>query len=320
MSRQLPSLSALRAFEAAARLRSFKQAAQELAVTATAISHRIRVLEAYLERPLFVRKVRAVELTAQGQILLAAVSSGFHTIALAIEQVRQPGRASVTLSTTPAFATKWLVPKLGAFQAMHPDIDLHVHASNAPVDLKAGATDLAIRYGQGCYPGLAATLLLEDRFAPVASPALLAVTRQDASQWPLIHFDWHRPLPLDLTWAAWARKAGREPLDLPAGVRYSEESHAIQAAVAGQGVALLSLLLVEEELRLGLLQVVAEPTLPAMSYYLLKPDQGRISDAATAVEGWLMRASGSSPHGAGVPPTGPPGPETQVVGPLVAAQ
>src|ERR1700757_5041143 len=119
MALRLPSLTSLRAFETAARLRSFKKAAEELAVTATAISHRIRVLEEYLERPLFLRKVRAVELTPDGQTLFAAVSSSFQTIAVAIEQVRKPRRVSVTLSATPAFATKWLVPKLASFQAAH---------------------------------------------------------------------------------------------------------------------------------------------------------------------------------------------------------
>ncbi|MHC6225009.1 LysR substrate-binding domain-containing protein [Pseudomonas sp. X10] len=291
MAIRLPSLSALRAFEAAARLRSFKMAAEELAVTATAISHRIRVLEEYLERPLFLRKVRAVELTADGQILLTAVSSGFQTIAGAIEQVRRPRRASVTLSATPAFASKWLVPKLAAFQAAHPDIDLHVHASNAPVDLNAGMADLAIRYGHGHYQGVTATLLLEDRFAPVASPLLLATVGKDASQWPLIHFDWHRPQPVDLTWEAWVHASGRQPIKLSDGIRYSEESHAIQAAVAGQGVALLSVLLVEEELRMGLLRIVAEPALKGMSYHLLKPVQRPVPEAVSVVEAWLIRVA-----------------------------
>lgn len=291
MTTRLPSLSALRAFEAVARLNSFKKAAEELAVTATAISHRIRVLEEDLERPLFVRKVRAVELTPDGQTLLAAVSSGFQAIAMAIEQVRRPRRASVTLSATPAFATKWLVPRLAAFQTVYPDIDLHVHASNAPVDLNAGTADLAIRYGHGHYPGLIATLLLEDRFAPVASPTIRAAIRQEASQWPLIHFDWHRPLPMDLTWAAWMRASGHPPSDLSTGIRYSEESHAIQAAVASQGVALLSLVLVEEELRMGLLEIVAEPVLKGMSYHVLKPGRRSVSDAVLAVEDWLVRSA-----------------------------
>jgi LysR family transcriptional regulator, glycine cleavage system transcriptional activator len=287
----LPSLASLRAFEAAARLHSFKKAAEELAVTATAISHRIRVLEEYLERPLFLRKVRAVELTQDGMTLFTAVGSGFQTIALAIEQVRKPRRASVTLSATPAFAAKWLVPRLASFQATHPDIDLHVHASNTPVDLDTGTADLAIRYGHGCYKDVRATLLLEDRFAPVASPGLLTASGLDASQWPLIHFDWHRPPPVDLTWGAWARETGREPSCLSRGIRYSEESHAIQAAVSGQGVALLSLLLIEEELRLGLLRIVASPALKAMSYHVLKSARHPPSGAVALVEDWLLRTA-----------------------------
>ena len=285
----------MRAFEAAARLRSFKQAADELAVTATAISHRIRVLEADLERPLFVRKVRAVELTGDGQILAAAVSSGFQAMAVAVEQIRRPRRAAVTLAATPAFATKWLVPKLGAFQAAHPDIDLHVQASNAPVDLEAGAVDLAIRYGHGHYPGVTATLLLADRFAPVANPALLARVGQDVSQWPLIHFDWHRPPAVELTWSAWARTKGDAFDGMLAGIRYSEESHAIQAAVAGQGVALLSLLLVEEELRMGVLQVAAEPVLEGMSYHLLNAQRRPLSAAAATVHAWVMHVACNTP-------------------------
>ena len=291
MNLRLPSLTSLRAFEAAARLRSFKKAAEELAVTATAISHRIRVLEKYLERPLFLRKVRAIELTPDGEVLFVAVRSGFQAIAAAIEQVRKPRRASVTISTTPAFATKWLVPKLASFQAAHPEIDLHVHASNAPVDLNAGTADLAIRYGHGHYEGATATLLLKDRFAPVASPGLLATISHDAAEWPLIHFDWHRPLPVDLTWSAWARKAGRRPSDMSTGIRYSEESHAIQAAVSGQGVALLSLLLVEEELNLGLLRIASEPTLEGMSYHVLKPNLRPLSEAISTVENWLVQVS-----------------------------
>jgi LysR family glycine cleavage system transcriptional activator len=264
-------------------------AAEELAVTPTAISHRIHVLEEYLECRLFIRKVRAVELTPEGQTLRAAVSGGFQSIAAGIEQVRKPRRAAVTLSTTPAFATKWLVPKLAAFQAEHPDIDLHVHASNMPVDLNAGTADLAIRYGDGRYKGATATLLFEDKFAPVASRTLAASIDTDPGQWPLIHFDWHRPPPLELTWAAWARQTGHEPSRLSTGIRYSEESHAIQAAVSGQGVALLSLLLVEEELRMGLLRIVAKPTLRGMSYHVLKPGERPVSPMVSRVEEWLIR-------------------------------
>jgi LysR family glycine cleavage system transcriptional activator len=296
VTQRLPSLSALRAFEAAARLRSFKKAADELSVTATAVSHRIRVLEADLERPLFLRKVRAVELTMDGEALFAAVHSGFQTITSVVAQLRHPSRASVTLSATPAFAAKWLVPRLAAFQTTYPDIDLRIHASNAPVDLNAGTADLAIRYGQGQGEGTTASLFLKDRFAPVASPALAKTIGSDVARWPLIHFDWHRPLPVDLTWTAWAIQTGSPLSGVTAGIRYSEESHAILAAVAGQGVALLSMLLVEDELRLKLLQTVAEPPLQGLAYYLLKPARRALPGAVSTVEGWLMRvANGEEP-------------------------
>lgn len=291
MAYRLPSLTALRAFEAAARLSSFKKAAEELSVTATAISHRIRVLEEDLERSLFLRKVRAVELTAEGEELFTAVHSGFDTIATAVERLRQPRRASVTLSATPAFATKWLVPRLANFQTRHPDIDLHIHACDAPVDLQSGVVDLAIRYGNGPYEGMSTTLLLENQFAPIANPQLKAAINPDISQWPLIHFDWYLPAGMEVSWNAWLRACGHDEHIAASGIRYSDESHAIQAAIAGQGVAMLSLLLVEEELRLGLLEVVAKPTLKGMSYHLLKCNVARPHqqpEAVAAVENWLI--------------------------------
>ena len=291
MPTPLPSLTSLRAFEAAARLLSFKKAAEELSVTATAISHRIRVLESFVDRPLFVRQVRAVALTPDGATLYAAVSGAFQGMAAAIEQLRHPHRDTVTLSTTPAFAAKWLLPKLAAFQAAHPSIDLHVHASNAAANLNGGAADLAIRYGVGPFPGATATLLLRDRFAPVASPSLTLASGQDPATWPLVHFDWHRPTPAELSWPAWSRAAGIAFADPAAGPRYSEESHAIQAAIAGQGVALLSVLLVQDELKLGLLRVVSEPLLDAMAYHVLAPDRRPVSDAVQATRDWLIQVS-----------------------------
>ena len=297
MSQRLPSLISLRAFESSARLRSFKKAADELAVTAAAISHRIRDLEEFLERPLFIRKVRAVELTPEAERLYLAVHHGFETMAQAIDHIRRPQRANVTLSATPAFAAKWLVPRLAAFQAQHPDIDLHVHASNAPADLEAGNVDLAIRYG--LYPSAtdgnaSATLLLQDQFAPVARPAMAHEVKQGFAHWPLIHFDWQERQPKGLTWNAWAQAAGY-PLSAlsqraadSSEIRYSEETHAIQAAVAGQGVALLSVVLVEEELRLGLLKVVAPPMLEAFSYRLLKSGRSQHSEPVEKVERWLV--------------------------------
>ena len=293
MRRRIPSLSALRAFEAAARARSFKQAADELAVTATAVSHRIRALEDEIGCRLFVRKTRAVDLTPEGRSLYSAVREGFDTIAAGVEKLRQRARPLVKLSTTPAFAAKWLVPRLAAFQAQHPSIDIHVHASNRPVDLSARTIDIAIRYGAGRYEGMKSTLLLQDRFAPVASPTLGIASAADLSRCPLIHFDWEQPLPVDLTWAAWGRAAQLPELNTETGIRYSDESHAIQAAVAGQGVALLSLVLIEQELKLGVLESRLEPVLDGLAYYIVRPERAGHDSAAAIVEAWLVEQASS---------------------------
>jgi LysR family glycine cleavage system transcriptional activator len=293
MKKRIPALSSLPAFEAAARLRSFKQAADELAVTATAISHRIRALETELGCVLFVRKTRAIELTAAGQSLFVAVRDGFDTIATGVERLRQRARPTVRLSTTPAFAAKWLVPRLAHFQRAHPNVDLHVHAAYEPVDLNRGTIDLAIRYGQGRYEDMQATLLLQDRFAPVASPALQVTNAQSLLQRPLLHFDWARPASLDLSWSAWARAAGLPQLDVASGIRFSEESHAIQAAIAGQGVALLSLVLIQEELKLGLLESRLQPILEGYAYYVVRPLRATRSPAAATVENWLLQEATS---------------------------
>lgn len=288
MNRRLPSLSALRAFEAAARHLSFKQAAQELSVTATAVSHQIRALEQELGLTLFVRKTRAVALTPQGAELHVEIRGSFERMAAAIDRIREPERRVITLTTTPAFASKWLVPRISRFASAHPGIDLHVHASNEAVDLHTGAVDLAVRYGQGGDPRLHETLLWQDHFAPVASRRLPLRCAMDLARMPLIHVDFlWRPLSF-LCWETWAQAAGVQGMDTAAGVRYSDESHAIQAVVAGQGVALLSLALVRSELDMGLLQAPIGPVLDGLAYRLVRPLSRPASAGVAAVERWLQ--------------------------------
>lgn len=285
--RRLPPLSQLRAFEAAARLGSFKRAAQELSVTPAAISHQVKALEEQLGLALFERRTRQVVLTPPGRQLLPALSAGFDTMAEAVAALRaQRQAASVTLSTTRAFMAQWLLPRLAAFRARHPRIELYLHADEAPVDVAAGEADLAIRYGTGPYPGLEATRLLEDRYRGVCSPQLKIRARRQLPQCTLIHFEWQRPWPDAPDWARWHREAG-VPSGTSRGLRFSEEVHAIQAAIAGQGVALLSDVLVQEELRRGVLRVPFGPALPGPGYWLLqRPGAG---PAARQVARWLMR-------------------------------
>lgn len=286
-TKPLPSLDALYLFEAAARLQSFKLAAAERHLSATAISHAIRKLEAALGCALFVRQVRAVTLTPEGERLLAAVQSGLQTIAGAITAIRHSARHTVTLSVTPEFAALWLVPKLAAFQAQHPAIDLHIHTSYQPVDLPAGMADLAVRYGHGDDANLVALPLFRETFAPVAAPALARTLARDARQWPLIHMDWHHK-KLAHDWASWARAAAIDPAALQDGVRYFDGSHAVQAALGGQGVALLGLSLLHDLLQQNLLTIVAAPHLPAAAFHVCAARNRPLSAAALQVRDWLL--------------------------------
>lgn len=287
MKRRLPSLSALRSFEAAARLQSFKLAAEELSVSATSISHQVRALEEALDVRLFLRKTRAVELTAEGRILLQATGNGFDTIAAGVERLRREQRRTVTLSTTPAFAARWLVPRLAAFNASHPAITLNVHASNQPVDLEGGAADLAVRGGSGHFAGLHAQRLIQTGFAPVASPRLKLRKAGDVARHTLLHFDWQRGNRAAQTWDKWARVAG-VALDAANGVRFSEESHAVQAAIAGQGIVLTAVPLVRQEISMGLLEAPVGPVLGGFDFYVVRPEGGEVRAEVRAVEDWLL--------------------------------
>jgi LysR family glycine cleavage system transcriptional activator len=291
--RRLPPLSALRAFEAAARHASFKRAAEELAVTPTAISHRIRVLEDHTGLRLFVRTVRQVTLTEAGAQLYPVLREGFDAIEAVLARLAETRRRDrVTVSATHAFTAKWLVPRVARFHALHPDIDLQLHASDEAVDLDAHGVDLAVRYGSGPYPGLAADVMFADAYAPVANP-MLGVTSVEALQSvPLIHFDWKRSAPANPTWEHWFAQAGIAWPPARGQLRYSDEGHAIQAAVAGQGVALLSLALVADDIAAGHLVRPFGPAIAGHTYHLVMRPDPQPGAAVRAVADWLREESG----------------------------
>lgn len=269
--RRLPPLSALRAFEAAARHGSFKHAANELAVTPTAISHQIRVLEQYTGVTLFERKVRKVVLTDAALELYPVLRDGFNAFETALQSLgAAQARRRVVISATNAFMARWLAPRVAQFRQLYPEIDLELHASDQAVDLATGGADVAIRYGRGPYPGMVVEPLFADRFAPVASPRLGPLELADLAQVPLIDFKWKHDHPLNPTWKNWFAAAG-----LPWKVRhgqllFSDEGHAIQAALAGQGIALLSLALVADDIAAGRLTQPFGPTMPGHTYHLLR--------------------------------------------------
>lgn len=287
--RRLPPLASLRAFEAAARQMSFKKAAEELTVTPTAISHQIRLLEETLGLRLFERRTRQVVLTEAGQQLFPALRDGLDLMADAIERTaKERDRPSVVITTTTAFAAHWLVPRLSGFRERHPRIALSLLASDDVISLEGGKADLALRLADGPPPGLAATALFRDRFTPLASPALAIAEPADLERTALIQFDWHHPMPEKPTWSTWLAAAGLQRLRLAPQLRFNEESHALQAAIAAQGVALFSLTIASDALRRGLLVRPFETTIAGQTCYLLRRRQPGTNRSIEAVSAWLL--------------------------------
>ena len=295
--RRLPPLTGLRAFEAAARHLSFKHAAHELHVTPTAISHQVRQLEEAIGVSLFERRTRQVVLTAEGQVLLPVLRDGFDSFARVVDGLsRRQRRTAVTLSATPAFTAKCLVPRIAAFRKARPDIDLTLLATLEVADLRSGAADLALRYGPGPYPDLVAEPLTVDRFAPVASPRLGIRKTSDLASATLLHFDWYRRDPRNPTWRRWLKIAGIDGIDARAGLRFSDETHAIQATVAGAGIALHSLLLVADELAQGTLVVPFGPELEGFALHLVRDHKKPLTEPIEAVQAWLRAQFTAEPQ------------------------
>ncbi len=297
--RRLPTLSALRAFEAAARHGSFKRAASELAVTPTAISHQVRSLEEQTGVQLFARKVRQVKLTEAGRQLYPVLHQGFDAFEAVLAQLALVGkRERVTISATNAFTAKWLVPRVARFHASHPDIDLQLHASDEAVDLADHAFDIALRYGRGPYPGLTTEVMFADEYAPVVNSMLGARSVAALKTMPLIHFEWKKADPDNPSWENWFAQAGLSWNPSLGQLRYSDEGHAIQAAVAGQGIALLSLALVADEIAAGHLVQPFGPAIAGHTYHLaMRADQSP-SVGVLATANWL-RSEARMDHACG---------------------
>jgi LysR family glycine cleavage system transcriptional activator len=291
--RWLPSLSALRAFEAAARHESAKQAAEELSVTATAISHQIRALEESLGVARFLRKPRQLELTAQGRELLQVLESAFDSIsATATRLSARPCRQAITLSTTPAVAVRWLLSWVCMLRDAHPNIDLRIHASHEPVALDGVTADIAIRYGDGRWPGLVAEKLFDNSFIPACSPHLGLHDAADLPKHSLIHFRNQAAVSSPLDWALWQKQAQVPGLDVSAGLVFSDETHAVSAAIGGQGVALMSRQLIEDELKEGRLVQPFGPELEGKPFFLVYPENRRNDPTIQAVRDWVMAVPG----------------------------
>lgn len=252
----IPPLKAVWYFESAARHLSFSKAAEELNVTHSAISHQIKALEEWVGQPLFERGARSLKLTEAGATFLSPVRSAFQQLAQAGQDVRQATRGGpLTVSVLPSLASKWLVPRLYDFRDRHPEIDVRISATERLEQIGQGDIDVAIRYGRGAWPDLAAELLLRDDLFPICSPKLLTCEKplkepKDIANFTLLSDNDWRPARFDF-WHRWIEKAGIAELELKAGITFNFSNLMIQAATEGLGIALGNTMLAGDDLKAG---------------------------------------------------------------------
>ncbi len=297
MHSALPSLSALRAFEAAARHLSLTQAARELNVTAGALSHQIRGLEDFLGVKLFERRVRAIALTAAGKQLYPGLQTGFTHIREAVASLDTAHASHVlVVSTSPGLTSKWLARRLYRFGAAYPDIDVRISSSAANANFATDGIDLAIRNMPIDPPpeaGLEMEKLVDITYIPVCSPRLLERYRlvKDAralARLPLIHDESMSVRGAAPNWGSWFKAAGVEDVDLQHGLRFNSADHALDAAAESAGVLLTHDILAYEDLRTGRLIIPVKFALPAGRTFSLVWAKGRKpSPAAESFRRWI---------------------------------
>jgi len=300
MTSRLPSLNGLRAFEAAARHLSFTQAASELNVTQTAISHQIRRLEEELGLRLFIRKNRALALTPQARDYLPGIRAAFNDLRLATDRLlRKDDDNVLTISTLASLAAKWLLPRLSAFQEANGGIDVRITTSTSLVDFRRDDVDAAIRYGRGHWSGLRADWLTADELFPVCSPALLEGNRPLRCPEDLVHHTLlHSSGGYDDDWRLWLTAAGL-PSDISRqpGLSFDLILMTVQAAIDGLGVAMGRTSYVEGDIAKGRLVVPFKIALPAdAGFYLVSPQARAESAKLSAFRKWLLASvqNGSS--------------------------
>lgn len=283
--RSLPPLNAVRAFEAAARRGSFTAAAAELGVSHAAISRHVRGLEARLGVPLLRREGRGLAPTEAGEAFAAVVADAFDRLSQGMVTIAAfAGRGRLRLSVEPAFAGRWLVARLGAFRDRHPGIDVELDPTQRLADFRTDQTDLAIRYGRGGWPGVVAERLVRVMDYPVCAPALAAALAApaDLKRQTLLHDESAQ------TWALWLAAAGVTDIDATRGPRFHDVALALDAAAAGQGVAMGDDVLCARDIAAGRLVRLFDIEVPRNWYWLVMPEGRRLSPAAGAFRSWLL--------------------------------
>lgn len=292
MTRLLPPLNAIRVFEAAARHLSFKAAAAELGVTNGAVSLQVKNLEDALGARLFERSARSVTLTGDGQRYFRAVRTALRILKDATAEFRAVGKGVVTVSCTPMFASQCLVPRLSAFQRVAPTIDVRISTTNRLIDFARDGIDLAVRHGLGRYPGLLSEKLLDDDMIVACSPELLKAKPRlrdaaDLRQFAFLH-------DKDETdWRLWLVSAGVPDVDWPAGPAFTDARDLIEAAVAGQGMALVRASMIRNELLEGrLVQPLPAKLKIDFAYFLVYPPGALDRQDCAIFRNWLVDEAG----------------------------
>ena len=286
MPRRLPQLSALRAFEAAARHVSFTRAAEELSVTQGAVSHQVKALESELGIKFFNREQQRLSITEAGREYLAVVRDALDRIADGTERlVQRQSSGMLTVSTSPDFAAKWLVHRLGRFAEVHPEIDLRVSATMHHVDFAREDVDIAVRHGDGHWSGLHVTRLCSEHLFAVCSPTLASKLGRpaDVLKLPLLHLDERT------AWFAWLDAAGVSGTDAIHGPILNRASMLIDAAVDGQGIALARTTLAAWDLINRRLVRPFSVALPlSKSYWIVSPKATASLPKLVAFRDWLL--------------------------------
>lgn len=292
--RRLPPLHILATFEAAARHKSFTKAAEELCVTKSAISHRIKLLEAHFEAPFFMRQNKNLALTPQGSFFLEAVREALATLQNACSQMPGQERKVVRVSVRPAFASNWLIDKLGNFHRQHEDIDLEIYASKT-TNLRTVGADIAICYGKANeWAGFECTKLLTGSLFPVCSPSYRKTLGEVNQPEDLL-----RAVLLRLPrhpWGPWFKAAGVKCAEPTTGLLFSDAHLMLNAAANGQGVALAFDILARNDLKMGKLVRLFDLSIPSdCAYYAVYPD-GVLSKPETPLFlDWLVTTCRNEP-------------------------
>lgn len=295
MSFGLPPLNTLVAFEAAARLQSFAKAARELYITASAVSHRIKLLEQHYGTQFFIRNKQSLDLTHEGTVFLGAVLDALLILRSASSRLRQDASTTIRINVSTALANKWLAHRLDGYYAKHADARLeiravHHSALNQLADLRSGEVDLAIRYAKGKdWQGFKKTRLLPVRIFPVCNPAYKTrhklKTPRDLAKATLLRS------PRD-PWDRWFKSAALKNPPIPSGTEFSDAGLLLSAAIGGQGVALARDVLAEEDIAVGRLVRVSEHSIPSeLAYYALYPQKKTLRPEVEAFIAWLIAES-----------------------------